>query len=60
MILMVAGLSNEYVENNGIKVSALSKLFNEWQTEFIFGFIGVLFGGAFTAIYSFVKRSTFK
>lgn len=60
MILMIAGLSNEYVVNNGIKVSALSKLFNEWQTEFIFGFIGVLFGSAFTAIYSFVKRSTFK
>ncbi len=60
MILMIAGLSNEIVEYNGVKVSALSRLFNEWQTEFIFGFIGVLFGAAFTGIYSFVKRKTFK
>ena len=60
MILIFAGLTNEYVTYNGNVVSVLSRLFNEWQTEFIFGFIGILFGGAFTGIYSFVKRKTFR
>lgn len=59
IVLMFAGLSNEMVNFNGVTVSVLSRLFNEWQTEFIFGFIGILFGGCFTGIYSYVKRKTF-
>lgn len=60
MVLIFAGLTNEYVEYNGSTVSVLSRLFNEWQTEFIFGFIGILFGGAVSGIYAFVKRKTFR
>lgn len=60
MLLIIAGLSNEVVTYDGHQISVLLRLFNDWQTEFIFGFIGILCGAGFTGIYSFVKAKTFK
>ena len=59
-ILIIAGLTNEVVVNGDETISVLSKLFNDWQAEFIFGFIGIIFGALFTGAYSFVKKKTFE
>lgn len=60
LILIFAGLSHETVIVNGESINILLVLFKEWRTEFIFGFIGIIFGALFTGIYSFVKSKTLK
>lgn len=56
MVLILASIANETIEFEGKTISVIKKVFLNWQSEFIYGFICIVAGAAFSWIFSKIKK----